>query len=83
VALLQASRGQGRGGSRQLERAQDATDDRSVGDSGDDPQGTLVTTRTAQGGALAFITKARTNPTDLLTGTLTKVNALLHRARQN
>jgi hypothetical protein len=43
----------------------------------------LVTTRTAQGGALAFITKARTNPTDLLTGTLTKVNALLHRARQN
>jgi hypothetical protein len=36
-----------RGGSRQLEMAQEATDDRSVGDSGDEPQGTLVTTRTA------------------------------------
>lgn len=47
MSLLQASRGQGRWVSPPLERAQDATDDRSVGDRGDDPPGTWVTTRTA------------------------------------
>jgi hypothetical protein len=40
------------------------------------------TTRTAQGGGLAFGAKARANPPDSLTGTLTKGNALLHRGRQ-
>jgi len=40
------------------------------------------TTCAAQGGAFAFVVKARANPTDSLTGTLTKGNVLLHRDRQ-
>jgi hypothetical protein len=35
-------------------------------------------TRTAQGGALAFVAKARANPADSLTSTFTKGKTLLH-----
>ena len=70
------------GGSRQLEMQQEATDDGSRGDSGNKAQGTLVATRTAHSGVLAFGAKPRANPIDSLTGTLTQGNALLHRGRQ-
>ena len=54
----------------------------SRGDGSNDAQATLVATGTAHSGVLAFVAKPRANPTDSLTGTLTKGNALLHRSRQ-